>query len=747
MGLAVRGRLLLGMLVSMFVLHACPDPDPVPVPVPLPAGQCQSPEVKVPGKICDRGPLPGNFLSCLANDPSTTAEADAVMPEEACNGCHAGIEHAHPYAAMSCSDCHGGDGTTSNKAQAHVAFPKDSLCGTPVGDQNSWQKVNTLKTDCASDELDALAATAQGAALLRWVNPGDLRVAEVGCGSANPRSQMGGCHQAVVESARRSVMQTFVGHYNLPRFLAGMQDRSAVVGTTTVDDPNYDPSLDLAVPGIAPLQGPAADAADGTIAQVMDEYLPRHCPTCHTANFGKNDSERNYRSSGCTACHMLYDDDGKSRSGDLTIPNTGSHPVQHVLTTRIPTRQCEHCHYQGARIGLNFQGLREHGFKARNYMSYQEKADFVAAEAKMSFVQADIHGHGEKWYACDEDASKAGDETPPDIHFEKGMHCVDCHTSVEVHGDGHIYSTAKGQLDIHCVDCHGSVREPIKAGDDGIFRTASRGTPLRNLSLDDEGKVVLTSRVTGKLHPVVQIKESLDEADPSAPMSVMMGLQKRDDGTEFSHTDTMECWTCHSAWRLNCYGCHVSQTTLSHKDPNWTSSQPNHQTGGTSNRIVKGERFTWDIDSYFLGLNQRGMIDTMCPSMQMFLSASTSTYNSSTEKYDEADQMTYQPRLNQQNKPNFGWMPTHQHTIRRFGQKCSRCHVKADNSNLDEVRATYGFGAGVTVPLLKDANGTPYDLSRMLEDDGTPISEFAHEGTGPVPAEVRQRAFEVVAPY
>jgi hypothetical protein len=721
-------------------------------------GSCPAPNRKPGDHLdCDRAPLDPGFVSCVAGDPSMRKTRDPTPPAtEGCTTCHAQIESAHPYLSLSCTDCHGGDPKSTDKATAHVALPTDTLCGVDVSGLDAWGRVKTLRSACATDQLDALAAK-DGGALLRFVNPGDLRVAAASCGSSNPQAGGGGCHQPVVETAQRSVMQTFVGHYNLPRFLAGMQPtRDAIVGSTTVSDAGFNPLRFLSVAAIKALRGPEAGAAEGSLPQVMDEYLPRHCPTCHTGSFGRNDSDRNYRSSGCTACHMLYDDTGGSTSQDLAtrqeVAATGPRPVRHVLTTRIPTRQCEHCHYQGARIGLNFQGLREHGFTTKPYMSAAQVAAFEEAETRMSFVKASIHGHGEKWYACDEDATAPEDETPPDVHFQRGMHCADCHTQVDVHGDGHLYSTAKGQLDVHCTDCHGTVRAPAAPGADGKFRTARRGSELEHLRLDAYGGVILTGRVDGAEHPVTQIHDRLEARSKLAgadqdPMVRAMGVHPRTDGTDFSHTDTLECWTCHTSWRLNCYGCHVSQSTIQHEDPDWKSSQPNNQTGGFSNRVVKGDRYTWDISNLFLGMNDRGKIDTMCPSMQMFVSSSAKVYNPTTDTYQTTTTLTHEPRRNAKGQPNFGWMPTHQHTIQARAQPCTRCHPLGDQSNLATVRATYGFGAGVTVPDFVDETGQPYDLSKMLDETGEPISDFAHEGTGPVPAEVRERAMATtVAP-
>ena len=43
-----------------------------------------------------------------------------------------------------------------------------------------------------------------------------------------------------------------------------------------------------------------------------------------------------------------------------------------------------------------------------------------------------------------------------DIHFEKGMHCIDCHMLQDSHGDGNLYSTNWDTIEIECEDCHGS---------------------------------------------------------------------------------------------------------------------------------------------------------------------------------------------------------------------------------------------------------------------------------------------------
>ena len=37
-----------------------------------------------------------------------------------------------------------------------------------------------------------------------------------------------------------------------------------------------------------------------------------------------------------------------------------------------------------------------------------------------------------------------------DVHFEKGMHCIDCHFLQDAHGDGNLYNTNWDTIEIEC---------------------------------------------------------------------------------------------------------------------------------------------------------------------------------------------------------------------------------------------------------------------------------------------------------
>jgi len=54
------------------------------------------------------------------------------------------------------------------------------------------------------------------------------------------------------------------------------------------------------------------------------------------------------------------------------------------------------------------------------------------------------------------DLKKNPDIPTADVHFKKGMKCLDCHTAREIHGDGTPYNSIqdRGALDARCENCH-----------------------------------------------------------------------------------------------------------------------------------------------------------------------------------------------------------------------------------------------------------------------------------------------------
>ena len=83
----------------------------------------------------------------------------------------------------------------------------------------------------------------------------------------------------------------------------------------------------------------------------------------------------------------------------------------------------------------------------------------------------------------------------PDIHFEKKMGCVDCHTAQETMGDGKIYGRMKDQIEIRCEDCHGGYYKPP------VSATVDMNDPL-TVALIHSSKFIKISEDDQILHDI-----------------------------------------------------------------------------------------------------------------------------------------------------------------------------------------------------------------------------------------------------
>jgi len=130
---------------------------------------------------------------------------------------------------------------------------------------------------------------------------------------------------------------------------------------------------------------------------------------------------------------MPYAEDGRSQSKDVAMPrDKAGRPVRHQLTKRIAVTQCATCHNGGSRAAMNFRGLMEAPPEGRQTFTYDQDL---------------LHGH-------------AYTKQTPDVHFTKGLACIDCHTEREVHGDGQVYVKRHYEVEVRCESCHGTCPSP-----------------------------------------------------------------------------------------------------------------------------------------------------------------------------------------------------------------------------------------------------------------------------------------------
>ncbi len=626
-----------------------------------------------------------------------------------------GIENAHAGYPLSCTQCHGGDPESQLKEGAHVAITQPFLL----------ERAGYIK-NLSVNELDDVDP-----GVLRFKNPGDYRVAHISCGSSSSANTGSGCHQKKVDTAKRSIMTTFAGHFGPARFQAGMQDQVAQYASRAIETlyPNQ-PIPAGAVPSLKQAHPPADDAPRDEIATAMDHYLTKNCTRCHQASFGANDAPGNFRSSGCTSCHMVYANDGKSDSADpVAIRNRAPHPVRHELTLDIPSSQCEHCHYQGARIGLRYRGVMEWGFSDQT--------------PPFDNIGESLHGHQPEFYLQDAEAY------PPDLHHTAGLACADCHVGRDVHGDGNLYSNAKLQVSIRCENCHGNIDASITPGkatapllpgglaspecqpettaENSAEFLNCNGDPIRNLQRSEDGEITLRLH-SGGTRPVSQVHDILESDQASAAMRRAMG---RNSTTGASHTEQMECHTCHTHSRQYCFGCHVTM--------DYSVQRKDHLTGVTTFGAEYVERSNTSIDLYFLGKNSRGKISSLCPSMQVFMSA--------TERDEVGERISLfenRARTTQSGKVGFNWAADAPHGTSSRPKACNVCHADAaDGCSTTQAKETYGFGTGRFSHT--DSEGRTHDLTQLIDTDGVPLYDFAHMGQGAIPMAQIQRALSVCA--
>jgi hypothetical protein len=628
---------------------------------------------------------------------------------DACVTCHTGIELAHPgFGTTQCVVCHGGDGEAVEKKTAHVPVPAEwaTIRGTALPPSPEG-----FIKDFAPDQLDQLPA-----AYVRFINPGDIRAVSQTCGL---------CHPEHAANQLTSVMTTNAGHYYPTLLLAGLQDdRLARYGSYGAEDPDCDPDtfpgsvceLDQIRPQDTTFLKEVAESGDlQAVREVAySHYLSKNCNTCHQAGYPRNDSPGLYRSSGCTSCHMVYDTDGTYKGDDPVLPRgTPTHPRTHQITTAIPTEQCASCHFQGGRIGLAYQGIREGGFSAE---TTPENAEFVSST---------LYGHAPGYYLSDEDTTNAVDETPPDLHHDAGMVCVDCHTGTDVHGNGRIYSTSKQQVDIACEDCHGTIDTPVHPGASGFVETAA-GRPLKQLAVAGDGTVTLTDRMAGAVHPVAQVHDVVN--DP-ARIAAHAAMSRYESG--FSHTEALTCDTCHSGWQQTCVGCHVTV--------DFRLKQVDYQTGLSSPGLTRGSRKLYSLDSLLLGVRSDGRVQSVQASQQLqmlvygssefgwedgevVLGATVAAADGTSTDVGEWRQPGGEPANN-------GFTPFFQHTTSRAPRGCEACHLAADTeAERTRIKGVLGYGTGEY--MLLGSDGVKVDGLQFLDANGDQITTWVHEGTG-----------------
>jgi hypothetical protein len=349
------------------------------------------------------------------------SQEEADRKSSGCVSCHTSTDEPtmHPTKTvfLGCTDCHGGNSSISVAA---------STAPNSTDYKAAKEKAHVQPRDASFKDRSALPERIytkwlkDSPEFIKFVNPGDLRVAPETCGAA-------GCHAKEVRASSTSMM-THTGflwgaalynnggfptkntHFGESYDRNGQPQSIKTFPPPTPEEtrtkgvfPELDPLFrwEISQPGNvlrvferggtkkSELGNPnreedpgkpddkLSDRGFGTELRTDPVFLGLQKTRLVDPVMslpGTNDHPGDYRASGCTSCHVIYANDrdpshsgsyaqfghsGFSASSDPTIPkNESGHPIKHVFTRSIPSSQCMVCHiHPGTNMLTTYFGL------------------------------------------------------------------------------------------------------------------------------------------------------------------------------------------------------------------------------------------------------------------------------------------------------------------------------------------------------------------------------------------------------
>lgn len=543
---------------------------------------------------------------------------------------------------------------------------------------------------------------------------------------ANPSSlgqaprQCAPCHREQLTRVQHSLMATSAGEINQTRYLWGAQK---------------DPGTSYLNRRIGPYPALPDFPKSG---EMVDDLLRRRCLRCHLQTAG---SKRygEWRADGCAACHMPYGPDGLSQTKDKALRpviaqiqkdpsrQKRGYPLTHQFTKKVPTQQCLTCH-NGHRVGMDFVGLAE--------KDYERSYRFFSKDGEQPSL---IYGFDPR-------------RLTPDIHFEKGLTCIDCHTSNDAMGDGKVYAHSMEQVAIRCQDCHGTPRHgprtkiltlsangPLNGKSQTVRQEIvldSKGNPLRHVRKEGKG-LFLYSKSNNSKHQV-----PLLAAGPTA-------LSHRIPG----HIRSMECHSCHALWSYQDFGFHLIREERSDYEkwaPLWLQNDPQVQDLLRKNLPLKKDLRSpplsrdylnntlspgiwysgWSyrrLESPIFGINERRRTSIFRPLHQFVVS-----------QVDGKGRTLVDSQIlkTTDGKPGLGFNPYAPHTIRRETLRCEGCHLNPRALGLgnrlaqEDDKGRTRFSSPLTQPE-KDGLKPLLEWEAIVDQGGDPLQTQTRPGSRP----------------
>ncbi len=519
-------------------------------------------------------------------------------------------------------------------------------------------------------------------------------------------------------------------------------------------------------------KAPKAEEVEKDVRKAVYTYLREECLRCHTGVKGRT-KRGDYRGMGCSACHVPYSNEGYYEGKDPTIPkDKPGYPLVHELQgTRslkvrvhgitysgIPVETCNSCHNRGKRIGVSYEGLMESPYGS----PYSEDGSM---QPKLH-TKRYIHLH-------------------PDVHYEKGMTCQDCHTTLDIHGNGIVAGTNLAAVEVECQDCHGTVDKfpwelPLGYGDelegnyrkprgvvfklpdymkfgkvykpeDGYLLT-SRGNPFGNVVR--RGNLVVVHTAGGKDLILKPLKLLYEEGKIPKEALVAMKFVK-------GH-GKLECYTCHSDWAPQCYGCHVRiDYSKGKKHCNWLSKGEEHLKNGLEGKGKKIDGEVKETRSYLrwenppLVVNGEHRVSPAIPGCQTVITVIGK--DGKPIILNHIFRVPDAEGAGKEGQRTIDIAPVQPHTVSKRARSCESCHnnpvamgygisggrlmAPPDKPYVVDIKTQDGRvvpeRARVQINAIPDL---PSDWSRFVTETGKQLQTVGHHFKGSRPLNSRERA-------
>jgi hypothetical protein len=473
---------------------------------------------------------------------------------ERCITCHDGISNVSPFhpPEFGCSVCHGGEPESLEKEQAHATLIYDPKAGTGKR------------------------------------NPSSLSVVEQSCGQLYCHAGHADEDKNHVARVKKSMMNTMAGVISGLRYQwAGQSQKTALYGTLSISDedgstPHNEGALDKLerIPFFSSATIPESNVTQSVPVSrhPADRVLRQQCFQCH---LDSPPAEGQYRSQGCSACHFEYSSSGLYEGNDPTISRTKPGHARFHKIRAIPSRStCVTCHrsFDTQNPGSSIEPDEESDIQEETKLEgttlspEPDKIDNVTHQDKTPAHESKII---DRVTGPIEKPSLVGPtkniplfagrgQIKQDVHTARGMSCTDCHTQLDIMGDGNLYSKQHEAVEIKCETCHGDSRSypyisQVTDPGDSVIRVSKyykngsnqigdwmavseRNRKMTNVKVQD-GRMVTIGKQTGKAHDIPLVKDLPDAH--SIPQ----------------HQSRLECSACHARWVVRCPGCHQNLTT------------------------------------------------------------------------------------------------------------------------------------------------------------------------------------------